>query len=72
MQTNRKTPVHLIFVAVEVVLAIVTLIPFASASKVSYLGYKALCSFSPISTIGLLALAGLHIYLNSRKPAVQQ
>ena len=72
MQTNRKSPVHLIFAAVEFSLAIVTLIPIASASKESYLGYKALCSFSPISTIGLLALVGFHIYLNSRKTAVKQ
>ena len=72
MQTTKKTPVHLIFAAVEFVLAIVTLIPLSTASKESYLGYKSLCSFSPISTIGLLALVGFHIYLNSRKPTVKQ
>lgn len=72
MQTQRKTPVHLILAAVEFTLAIVTLIPLESASKTNYLGYKALCSFSPISTIGLLALVGFHFYLNSRKPAVKQ
>ena len=72
METNRKTPVHLIFAAIEFVLAIVTLIPLSTASKESYLGYKALCSFSPFSTIGLLALVAVHIYLNSRKPTVKQ
>ena len=70
MQTERKSPVHLIFAAVEFTLAIVTLIPLESASKESYLGYKALCSFTPISTIGLLALVGFHFYMHSRKPSI--
>ena len=72
MQTNGKTPVHLIFAGAEFILAIVTLIPVSTASKESYLGYKALCSFSPFSTIGLLALVGFHFYLNSRKPKATQ
>jgi hypothetical protein len=63
---NKKTSVHIIFASVELVLALVTLMPRAAASKVSFLGYKALCSFSPISTIGLLALVGLHIFLHKR------
>ncbi len=65
--TKKKSSVHLIFTIVHFSLAIVTLIPLASASKVSLLGYKALCSFSPISTLGLLALAGLHIVLHNWK-----
>ena len=68
---KKKSPIHLIFSGVHFVLAIVTLIPLASASKVSLLGYKALCSFSPISTLGLLALVGLHLFLHYRKPAVK-
>ena len=67
--TKKKSPVHIIFTCVHFTLALATLIPIATASKASLLGYKALCSFSPISTIGLLALAGLHIYLHMRKPA---
>jgi hypothetical protein len=66
---DKKSPTHLIFTAVHSSLAIVTLIPLASASKASLLGYKALCSFSPISTIVLLALAGLHIYLHKKAVA---
>ena len=66
---DKKSPTHLIFTAVYFSLAIVTLIPLASASKTSLLGYKALCSFTPISTIGLLLLAGLHILLQRRSLA---
>ena len=64
--TQKKSPVHLIFTAVHFSLAVVTLIPMASASKACLLGYEALCSFSPISTVGMLALAGLHLYLHKR------
>lgn len=63
---DKKSPTHLIFTAVYFSLAVVTLIPLASASKASLLGYKALCSFTPISTIGLILLAGLHIFLHKR------
>ena len=64
---NSKTsPTHLIFTGIYFVLIIVTLIPNASASKVCLLGYKALCSFTPISSVVFLALAGLHIYLHKK------
>ena len=62
----KKLSTHQISAIVHTSLAIVTLIPLGIASKPCYLGYKALCSFSPISTIGLLALAGLHVYLHQR------
>ena len=65
----KKSPIHLIFTAIYFSLAVVTLIPLASASKVSLLGYKALCSFTPLSTIGLILLAGLHIFLHKRAMA---
>jgi hypothetical protein len=67
--TDKKIPVHIVFTSVYFLLAVVTLIPMGTASKVSLLGYKALCSFSPISTIGLLALGGFHIYLHRRAAA---
>ena len=66
---SKKSPTHLIFTGVHSILAVVTLIPLSSASKASLLGYKALCSFTPISTIILLGLAGLHIYLHQRAVA---
>jgi hypothetical protein len=67
--TNKKVPVHLIFTSVYFVLAVVTLIPMETASKASLLGYKALCSFSPISAVILLALGGLHIFFHQRSLA---
>ena len=67
--TSKKISTHMIFIGVELLLAVLTLIPMPTASKVSLLGYKALCSFSPISTIGLLALGGFHIFLHKRTVA---
>ncbi len=67
--TNKKISTHIIFAIVEFVLAIVTLLPRAGASKACLLGYKALCSFTPISTVMLLAVVGLHIYLNQKEKA---
>ena len=67
--TNKKVPVHLVFTSIYFVLAVVTLIPMASASKASLLGYQALCSFTPISTFMLLVVGGLHIFLHQRNLA---
>jgi len=64
--TDKKLPTHVIFTGIYILGALVTLIPRASASKECLLGYKALCSFSPISTILFLGLACLHIYLHTR------
>jgi hypothetical protein len=67
--SEKKVPIHLIFTSIYVVLALITLIPNASASKECLLGYNALCTFSPISSALFLGLAGLHIYLNSKSKA---
>jgi hypothetical protein len=69
---NKKISIHVIFIGVYLLLALLTLLPMATASKTCFLGYKALCTFSPISTIILLALAGLHIYFQNRKPVVEK
>ena len=61
---NRNLTIHQAFVVIHLLSALLTLIPRAGASKVSYLGYRALCSFSPFGTLILLALAGLHLYLH--------
>jgi hypothetical protein len=68
---TNKISTHMIFVGVEFVLAVLTLMPREAASKACLLGYKALCSFTPISTLGLLALVGLHLFLHYGKPAFE-
>ena len=68
---SKKISTHMVFMGVESILAVLTLIPREAASKACLLGYRALCSFAPISTLGLLALVGLHLFLHYRKPAAE-
>ncbi len=68
--SQRKQPGYTILILLTVlivVLAILTMIPFDSASKVSFMGYKALCSFTPISSLLLILLAGVVCKIRSKK-----
>ena len=67
---TKDYSVHIIFTTIHSALAIVTLLPAGFVSKSSLLGYKSLCSFSPISTLILVALAGLHFFLHKRSIAI--
>lgn len=60
---TKKSPTHLIFTIIHFSLSIAVLIPTTSASKASMLGYKALCSFSPISTMILLVFSLMHFLM---------
>jgi hypothetical protein len=64
--TSKKVPIHMIFTGVHSLLAVLTLLPTRTAGKACALGYNALCSFSPISTVILFALGGLHVFLHMR------
>ncbi len=50
-----------------VILAVLTAIPDSSASKDCLLGYKAHCSFTPISTVLLIMVALSFLFLAFRK-----
>lgn len=47
-------------------MAITTLLPDASASKVCMIGYKAHCSFTPVSTLLCIIPAGLICFIRKR------
>jgi len=53
-------------VLIAIVLGISTLVP-APAKKPCLLGYYAHCSFTPISTVICLVIAGLIYWLGKRK-----
>jgi hypothetical protein len=57
-----------IYIAIVIVLiaAVKTALPEAKASKPCLLGYKALCSFTPISTIILAAVAVVLFYFSGK------
>ena len=58
--------IYWISVIIFVVLGIVTLVP-APASKPCMLGYYAHCTFTPISTVICLVLAGAFYWIGRRK-----
>jgi hypothetical protein len=67
---NKQLSVHRIFAIVHFSLALVSAFPTGTASKISLLGYNALCSFTPISTAILISLALLHLYLHKKRSVV--
>jgi len=69
MTALKNMSVHTVFVGVHLLSAVLTLIPSAGAGKPCILGYRALCSFSPISTAILLGLAVLHLVLHLKQTA---
>lgn len=51
---------------VVLVLGALTLLPSPGASKQCMLGYKAKCSFTPISTAIMFVLSGVLFFIRSR------
>lgn len=55
-----------ILTVVSVLAAILTVIPDSSADEPCKLGYKAHCSYTPISTILCIAIAGIVCLIRKR------
>jgi hypothetical protein len=60
-----KIVIYVVIVILSIA-AVKTALPTAAASKPCLLGYKALCSFTPISTIILAAVAVVLFYFSGR------
>lgn len=71
MKPSVLPPVLLVLSMILAAGAGLTLVPFPGAGKPSILGYKALCSFSPVSTVILLFVAyslnGFRLKLKDRE-----
>ena len=65
IEFTTKTKVYIVIVAL-VLSAIKTIIPFPYVSKACMLGYKAGCSFAPISTV-MLAAPAVIVYVYAKK-----
>ncbi|MBN2343763.1 MAG: hypothetical protein JXX29_10400 [Deltaproteobacteria bacterium] len=66
----KKQPGYTIFLALTIlstIAAVFTLLPHEAASTESLLGYKAHCTFAPISTILCLGLAAVFCKIRSKK-----
>ena len=64
-QITTRTKVYIVIVAL-VLSAVKTVIPFPYVSKECMLGYKAGCSFTPISTV-ILVVAIVITYVAAKK-----
>ncbi|MCG8620243.1 MAG: hypothetical protein MI802_28825 [Desulfobacterales bacterium] len=58
---NKPTSGQYTLLFMAVIAGAATLLPFPPASEPSILGYRALCTFSPISTV-LLFYGGLLVF----------
>ena len=67
-QITTRTKVYII-IAIWVLAAIKTIIPFPYVSKACLLGYKSGCSFAPISTV-ILVVAAVITYVVAKKKNV--
>ena len=56
---SASTIISIIVIVILIIAAVKTLVPNATASKPCLLGYKATCSFTPISTIICIAAAAI-------------
>lgn len=59
---QAQTIIVIVVIAILAIAAIKTVIPNADASKPCLLGYKAACSFTPISTV-ILIIAAVIVFL---------
>jgi hypothetical protein len=66
---NALTVVFVIFIVALSIAAIKTVIPNSNASKACLLGYKAACSFAPIST-AVLVLIAISVFAAAKRLAV--
>ncbi len=63
----RRDPTAWFMAALPALFGLATLLPFERAAEPCLLGYRALCSFAPLSS--LLCLAGSVLILRLFKPA---
>ncbi len=66
IEFTARTKVYVVIVAL-ILAAVKTIIPFPYVSKPCMLGYKAGCSFTPISTIILVAMTIIAYVVAKRK-----
>lgn len=59
--------VSLTITIISTSLAVITIIPWSMASYSNLIGYKSICSFTPISTLLLIAIAGSSCLIRSKK-----
>lgn len=63
---KKKSGAFLWLAIISFVLGIITLLPYENIDDACMLGYKAVCAYTPISTLILFAVGILFLVLRSR------
>ena len=67
MAEKKKGYALMLLLSILVTLGgLVTLVPYAAASKVNLLGYKSLCTNAPISTLLCFLIAGVICFIRKK------
>ena len=66
-ESNGKAKlVFLVLAVISFISAILTLLPYKNIDDECMLGYKALCAFTPVSTIVLAALGIIFLFFRKK------
>ena len=66
-EPKKSGSTQLVLAVIFIVLGLITLMPYAKIDDACYLGYKAICAFTPISTIILFLVAAFFIFMRNMK-----
>ncbi|MBN1961285.1 MAG: hypothetical protein JW841_10085 [Deltaproteobacteria bacterium] len=66
MNKNKIYTFFLVLSVSSMLLAVITIIPSPGASKPSLLGYYAVCSFAPISTLIFVVISAIFYVVGKR------
>lgn len=64
---NKAYYISLTFTILSTSLALITLLPFDMGGNTNLFGYESICTFTPISTVILLGLAGTSCKIRAKK-----
>ncbi len=66
-ESNSKAKlIFMLLSVISFITAVLTLIPYKNIDDECMLGYKALCAFTPVSTIILAVLGIIFLYLKKK------
>jgi len=66
-EIKKSGTTQLVLAFIFIILGLITLIPYKNIDDECYLGYKALCAFTPISTIILFLVAAFFFFIRNIK-----
>jgi hypothetical protein len=66
-ETKKSGTLLLVFGFIFIILGVITFIPYKNIDDECYLGYKALCAITPISSLILFIVAAFFFFIRNMK-----